>query len=122
MVFSVGVNQTQRRILTLKKAKGIAAMAASNSKLTPAALAVVGFATVASATKAHEWYSINGEPASPEEGGVMAARGLPLGDYWVRNDGDWGFAGNADVQGNIYGRRPSLSERGLLFSPSKWLG
>ena len=52
----------------------------------------------------------------------MAARGLPIGDYWVRNDGDWGIMGDPDVQGNVYGRRPSLLERGLLYAPREWLG
>ena len=98
-------------------------MTASNgSKLTPAALAVVGLATVAYSAKAHEWYSINGVQAAPADAGVMAARGLPIGDYWVRNDGDWGFAGHPDVQGNVYGRRPDLLERGLLYAPREWLG
>ena len=98
-------------------------MAPSNSlKLTTAALAFVGFATAAYPAKAHEWYSINGVPASPEAAGVMAARGLPIGDYWVRNDGDWGIMGDPDVQGNVYGRRPSLLERGLLYAPREWLG
>jgi hypothetical protein len=97
-------------------------MAASNSsKLTPAALAVVGFATAAYPARALEWYSINGVPATPEAAGVMAARGLPIGDYWVRNDGDWGIMGDPDVQGNVYGRRPSLLERGLLYAPREWL-
>ena len=51
-------------------------MAKNNgSKLTPAASAVFG-----------EWYSINGESASPEDGEVMAAKGLPFGDYWVASD------------------------------------
>jgi hypothetical protein len=44
-------------------------------RLTPAARAIFG-----------EWYSINGVPASPEDGAVMAARGLPYGDYRVAND------------------------------------
>ena len=56
-----------------------------------------------------------------EDAGVMAARGLLFGDYWARNSGDWGFAGSQDVQRNIYGRRPTLGERGLLYSTSKWL-
>jgi len=44
-------------------------------KLTPLPSAVFG-----------EWYVINGKSASPEDAEVMAARGLPLGDYWVAND------------------------------------
>ena len=33
-----------------------------------------------------KWYSINGELASSEDAEVMAARGLPFGDYWVARD------------------------------------
>jgi len=97
-------------------------MAASNGpKLAAAALAAVGFATAADPAMARESYSINGSPAPPEAAVVMAARGLPFGDYWVRNDGDWGFAGDPDVHGNVYGRRPGLLERGLLYAPREWL-
>jgi hypothetical protein len=96
-------------------------MAAGNgSRLTPAMLAGFGFAPAVSAASGQE-YSINGQPVSVEDAGVMAARGLPFGDYWVRNSGDGGFAGSQDAQGNIYGRRPTLGERGLLYSTSKWL-
>jgi hypothetical protein len=90
------------------------------SKMTPAALAVLGFAAASSA-QAHGWYTINGEPASSDDAQVMAARGLPFADYWVRHDGDWGFADSTDVQGNVYGRRPSFAERGLLYASSGWL-
>jgi hypothetical protein len=51
-------------------------MAASDGwKVTPPGSAIFG-----------EWYSINGRPASPEDTEVMAARGLPYGDYRVAND------------------------------------
>jgi hypothetical protein len=33
-----------------------------------------------------EWYFINGLPASLEDAEVLAARGLPRGNYWVAND------------------------------------
>ena len=96
-------------------------VAGKGSKMTPAGLAVLGFATAAVAAEAHDWYYINGQPASSEDALVMAARGLPFADYWVRNDGDWGLAGDTVVQGNIYGRRPGLAERGLLYSRVEWL-
>ena len=32
------------------------------------------------------WYFINGVPASLEDAEVLAARGLPRGNYWVAND------------------------------------
>jgi hypothetical protein len=95
--------------------------ASGGLNMASAVFEVPGFGTSASAARPQELYSINGEPASREDGAVMAGRGLPLGDYWVRNDGNWGFAGATDVQGNVYGRRPDLAERGLLYSRSEWL-
>jgi hypothetical protein len=32
------------------------------------------------------WYFVNGVPASLEDAEVLAARGLPHGDYWVARD------------------------------------
>ena len=84
--------------------------------LTAAAL---GFLAAASAANAQNWYYVNGQPVSPIVAQALAARGLPFGHYWLRKNGNWGIAGNANVVGNIYGRRPSLSERGLLYSPGE---
>ena len=52
-------------------------MAASNdsTRLTSTASRVFG-----------EWYFINGVPTSLEDAEVLAARGLPHGDYWVAGD------------------------------------
>jgi hypothetical protein len=49
----------------------------------------------------------------------MAERGLPFGYYWLQPNGNWGFEGSTDVVGNIYGRRPSLSERGPTKSANQ---
>ena len=53
---------------------------------------------------------------------------IPNGSYWLDYDsGLWGYASDSYAQGRITdncvnpGRRPSLSERGMLFSPSDWL-
>lgn len=53
---------------------------------------------------------------------------IPNGHYWLNyRNGIWGYAGNPRPQGHIAdncrnpGRRPSLSERGLLFSPHDYL-
>jgi hypothetical protein len=32
------------------------------------------------------WYFINGAPASLDDAEVLAARGLPHGDYWVARE------------------------------------
>ena len=49
--------------------------ATSDSRMTSTASTVFG-----------EWYFINGAPASLEDAEVLAARGLPRGDYWVADD------------------------------------
>lgn len=53
---------------------------------------------------------------------------VPNGSYWLNTvNGAWGYAGNPIPQGNIRDncaqrtRRPSLSERGLLYSPGELL-
>ena len=50
------------------------------------------------------------------------------GNYWLdMNTGIWGFAGYPTPMGNITDNcydpepRPSMSERGILFSPRDWL-
>ena len=51
---------------------------------------------------------------------------IPNGRYWLNySTGIWGYAGNPIPQGHITdncynpGRRPSLSERGMLFYPGE---
>jgi len=53
---------------------------------------------------------------------------IPNGSYWLNfNSGLWGYAGNPAPQGYITDncnrsqQRPSLSERGLLYSPGELL-
>jgi hypothetical protein len=53
---------------------------------------------------------------------------IPNGHYWLDvRSGIWGYAGDPRPQGHISdnchvpGRRPSLSERGMLFSPYDWV-
>ena len=82
------------------------------------ALAIAG---ASSAATAQNWYFINGRPAPSGTAQIMAERGLPFGYYWLQPNGNWGMAGSAGVMGNIYGHRPSLSERGLLYSPGELL-
>jgi hypothetical protein len=95
----------------------------TNRHSTPVALmaAVLGFLTTISVASAQDWYYINRQPASASVAQQMAARGLPFGYYWLQDNGNWGFEGNSDVVGNIYGRRPSLSERGQLYYPGELL-
>ena len=53
---------------------------------------------------------------------------VPNGRYWINpQTGMWGFEGNPRPQGHIADncrhpqRRPSLSERGMLFTPYDWV-
>lgn len=53
---------------------------------------------------------------------------IPNGRYWINlQTGMWGYEGNPRPQGHITDncrtpqRRPSLSERGILFSPYDWV-
>ena len=53
---------------------------------------------------------------------------MPNGSYWLNTQtGLWGYAGNPMPQGYISDgcyrqtRRPSLSERRMLYSPYDWV-
>jgi len=87
--------------------------------ITSAAAALCLLATSAVAN-AQNWYYINREPVSPAVAEQLAARGLPFGYYWQQGNGNWGVDGDPDAIGKVY-RRPSLSERGLLYSPGELL-
>ena len=95
-------------------------MTSRGSKRVAWSAAIALIATV-SAARAQDWYYVNRQPASFVAAQAMAARGLPFGYYWLQPNGNWGFEGSSDVVGNIYGRRPSLSERGRLYSPGELL-
>jgi len=86
-----------------------------------ALIATLGFLATGAVAKAQGWYYVNGQPAAPAVAELMAAEGLPFGSYWLQPNGNWGVARNSDVVGNIYGRRPSLSERGRLYYPGEIL-
>jgi hypothetical protein len=96
-------------------------MTSRRSRLVAWLAAACGFVATVSVASAQDWYYINRQPASLEIAHAMAARGLPFGYYWLQPNGNWGFEGSSDVVGNIYGRRPSLSERGRLYYPGELL-
>ena len=91
------------------------------SKLAVWLVVAFGFVATVSAARAQDWYYINRQPAPLSVAQTMAANGLPYGYYWLQPNGNWGFEGNSDVVGNIYGRQPSLSERGRLYYPGELL-
>jgi hypothetical protein len=98
-------------------------MQAPASRRAKSLVLLTGLAIAAAApvANAQNWYFINGQPAPPSTAQMMAARGLPFGYYWLQSNGNWGMVGSQYVMGNIYGRRPGLSERGLLYSPGELL-
>ncbi len=76
------------------------------------------------------WVVVNGfrlNPAQIQYLDSVACGLIPDGRYWLNlNTGIWGYAGNSRPMGHISDncnrrqRRPSLSERGMLFSPHDW--
>jgi len=93
---------------------------------------LIGALALALPMKAHaeRYVLVNGERMSiPQIQALERARcgPIPNGSYWLDyRTGIWGYAGNPRPQGHISdnctspGRRPSLSERGMLFSPRDW--
>ena len=53
----------------------------------------------------------------------LACIAVPDGSYWLLSDGLWGYAGDPTPRGRLgdYCRRPSLSERRLLYRPGEIL-
>jgi hypothetical protein len=88
-------------------------------------LAMVG------AAHAERWVVVNGVRLSVPQ--IQYLEGircgpLPNGSYWLdTTTGIWGYANDPRPQGHIKdncynpGRRPSLSERGMLFSPRDFI-
>jgi hypothetical protein len=78
------------------------------------------------------WVLVNGIPQNPIQLSTLdryACTVIPNGSYWLDyNTGIWGYAGNPRPMGRIGDRcdqssssgRPSLSERGMLYSSQPW--
>lgn len=88
------------------------------------------FLAFTSTVQAERYVIVNGERMNDGQIALLEqvhCGPFPNGNYWLdTNSGLWGYAGNAQAEGYISdncsnpGRRPSLSERGMLFSPSGW--
>ncbi len=79
---------------------------------------------------AQRFVVVNGTVMSPAALAALdqaACQVVPNGSYWLNTStGVWGYAGNPIPQGRIsdgcyQSRRPSLSERRMLFSPHDWV-
>jgi hypothetical protein len=80
---------------------------------------------------AQRFVVVNGQVMGPQELAILdryACQYVPSGYYWLNTQtGLWGYAGNPTPQGYISDgcyrqtRRPSLSERRMLYSPYDWV-
>ena len=96
-----------------------------------AALAISMLVTMAGAAHGERWVVVNGLRMSLDQIQLLegiSCRPIPDGNYWLdTGSGIWGYADDPRPQGHIKDgcyssqRRPSLSERGLLFSPGDFL-
>jgi hypothetical protein len=96
-----------------------------------AALVISIFLTMAGAAHAERWVVVNGLRLNLDQIQLLegiSCRPIPNGAYWLdTGSGIWGYAGDPRPQGHIKDgctnsqRRPSLSERGLLYSPGELL-
>ncbi|QIG48263.1 hypothetical protein G5V57_11315 [Nordella sp. HKS 07] len=82
---------------------------------------------VASPADAQRYVIVNGQflnSAQIQRLEQLGCVSIPDGNYWLRSDGWWGYAGDPTPQGQLgdYCRKPSLSERGLLYRPGEILG
>jgi hypothetical protein len=95
-------------------------------------LVVTAVLTLGSSQVVHaqRYVVVNGVVMSPAALAAFdqaACQLVPDGRYWLNTStGVWGYAGNPIPQGRIsdacyQARRPSLSERRLLFSPHDWV-
>jgi hypothetical protein len=83
------------------------------------------------AIQADRFVVVNGQVMGPRELAILdryACQSVPNGSYWLNTQtGLWGYAGNPTPQGYISDgcywqtRRPSLSERRMLYSPYDWV-
>lgn len=86
---------------------------------------------VATEVLAQRFVVVNGQVMGPQELAILdrhACQYVPNGYYWLNTQtGLWGYAGNPTPQGYIsdgcsrQARRPSLSERRMLYSPYDWV-
>lgn len=96
-----------------------------------AGVAVLTGLLAATAAQAERYVVVNGQRMNGNQIAMLdraACLTVPNGAYWLNTaSGVWGYAGNPRPQGTIgdncgpRARRPSLSERGLLYSPGELL-
>jgi hypothetical protein len=100
--------------------------------LTRGALALALWLVTAASTPAlaQRFVVVNGEPMSMAQIAYMERLNCgPIADgaYWFNEaNGAWGYVGNPYPEGILGSnchqtRRPSLSERRMLFSPRDWV-
>jgi hypothetical protein len=94
------------------------------------ALALLSATAALTPAPAQRFVVVNGQPMSMAQIAEIERMNCgPVADgaYWFNEaNGAWGYAGNPYPQGILgsnchQARRPSLSERRMLFSPRDWL-
>jgi hypothetical protein len=101
-------------------------------QLTGVAVLLLALGVTAPAHAQPRWVLVNGILQNPMQLAVLdryACTAVPNGNYWLNyNTGIWGYAGDPRPMGHISDRcgrysgsnRPSLSERGMLYSTQPW--
>ncbi len=98
------------------------------SRITALAFMLMGIAgsLVANPAYGQRYVIVNGyflSPAQIQGLEQQACTSIPNGNYWLRNDGWWGYAQDPIPRGRLgdYCRKPSLSERRQLYRPGEIL-
>jgi hypothetical protein len=102
------------------------------AKLLVALVFAASFLTMSAPTAVHaqRLVVVNGRVMNQQTLASLdraACQQVPNGYYWLDlSTGIWGYAGDPTPQGHIadgcrQARRPSLSERGMLYSPYDWV-
>lgn len=79
-----------------------------------------GLAMATLPAAAQVYYTINGQPVTAEVQAYMAANGLPLGHYWLDDQGYWGMVGNPNPIGNIYAGSYAAGSGSGEQAPNGW--
>src|SRR5689334_4785080 len=83
-------------------------------------------AFVVSPAHAGRYVMVNGHFMNPAQIRLLdqlACIAIPEGNYWLRNNGLWGYADDPTPRGRLgdYCRKPGLSQRRMLYRPGEIL-
>jgi hypothetical protein len=78
---------------------------------------LIGFLVIQAPASAEVW--VNGqlvEGYQLQQLTLAAGEIIPAGRYWLKANGNWGYEGNSQVQGNLYGSSGTSGGSGLTYS------